>query len=213
MDGKRSDPLSDAALDRELATALQVDPSPEFMARVRLRVAAEPRRAGWRLAVGFAAVAAVAAIVAVAVTLITGPLPVGLERRDTAAVPQAARERAGGAAQETPRPAAPDVDTAQSAGLRPGAARRPRRVETLALVLERTEPGDAPPFADVLVSAEEVRAFELLVAAILQQRVPPMPPADEAPGLRAVELPEIGIAPLVIEPLPQIARLEQGERQ
>jgi len=37
------------ALDRELAAALDVDPSPEFVARVRARIAAEPAPASWRL--------------------------------------------------------------------------------------------------------------------------------------------------------------------
>ena len=34
-------PLSDRAIDRELEAALAIEPSPEFEARVRLRVAAE----------------------------------------------------------------------------------------------------------------------------------------------------------------------------
>jgi hypothetical protein len=42
MDGGRPDTLSDAQLDRELEAALGVEPSPEFLARVRTRVAREP---------------------------------------------------------------------------------------------------------------------------------------------------------------------------
>ena len=43
MDGARPDTLSDAQLDRELEAALGVEPSPEFLARVRTRVAADPQ--------------------------------------------------------------------------------------------------------------------------------------------------------------------------
>ena len=55
------------ALDRELAAALAVDPSPEFVARVRARVANEPAPSFWRvprlmLAAGALAVVVVAAV-------------------------------------------------------------------------------------------------------------------------------------------------------
>jgi hypothetical protein len=61
------DALNDAALDRELRGALSVDPSPEFVARVRMRIANEParmpRRAPWLFAVSAIAIVVVAAIV------------------------------------------------------------------------------------------------------------------------------------------------------
>ena len=41
------DALNDAALDREIDRALSVDPSAEFVARVRTRIANEPARAPW----------------------------------------------------------------------------------------------------------------------------------------------------------------------
>jgi hypothetical protein len=62
------DALNDAALDRELRRALSVDPSPEFVARVRMRVANEPARMPWRASWGFA-MSAVAAIVMVAIVV------------------------------------------------------------------------------------------------------------------------------------------------
>ena len=48
MDGAKPDVLSDAQLDRELEAALGVDPSPEFLARVRTCIASEPEPAVWR---------------------------------------------------------------------------------------------------------------------------------------------------------------------
>jgi hypothetical protein len=61
------DALSDAALDRELARACAVDPSPEFVARVRTRIVEEPMRSwtrnlSWSLAAGIAAAIVVAAV-------------------------------------------------------------------------------------------------------------------------------------------------------
>ena len=58
------DALNDSALDRELRRALSVDPSPEFVARVRMRVANEPARMPWRASWMFAVIAVAAAIIA-----------------------------------------------------------------------------------------------------------------------------------------------------
>ena len=44
MDGTRPGALSDSQLDRELEAALGVEPSPEFLPRVRARLEVEPRR-------------------------------------------------------------------------------------------------------------------------------------------------------------------------
>ncbi|HUK36561.1 MAG TPA: hypothetical protein VLV86_21745 [Vicinamibacterales bacterium] len=52
-------------LDRELAEALNVDPSPAFVARVRARVASERPPARWRMSSGLAAAAAFVAVVGV----------------------------------------------------------------------------------------------------------------------------------------------------
>ena len=63
------DPMNDAALERDIERALTIDPSPEFMARVRTRIANEPspssRWFGWLFA--SAATAAVAALAVIAV--------------------------------------------------------------------------------------------------------------------------------------------------
>ena len=61
------DPVKDAALEREIERALAVDPSPEFLVRVRARIADAPAPAsrgfGWLFA-GVAAAAVAAAVVA-----------------------------------------------------------------------------------------------------------------------------------------------------
>ena len=48
MDAHRRDPeMTDATLDRELQSLLDVDPSPALVARVRARIADEPPRSAW----------------------------------------------------------------------------------------------------------------------------------------------------------------------
>lgn len=70
MDDHRShEPLTDGALDREIAAALAVDPSPEFLVRVRQRIAAEPAPAKWRMGWIWIAAGATAAALIVAVAL------------------------------------------------------------------------------------------------------------------------------------------------
>lgn len=62
------DPVKDAALEREIERALAVDPSPEFLVRVRARIADEPAPAsrgfGW-LFLGVAATAVAAAAITI----------------------------------------------------------------------------------------------------------------------------------------------------
>ena len=48
-DHRHADALTDEAFDRDLMRALAVDPSPEFLARVRTRIANEPEPGMWRI--------------------------------------------------------------------------------------------------------------------------------------------------------------------
>jgi hypothetical protein len=57
------------ALDRALAGALAVDPSPEYLARVRARIAHEPAPSSWRMARRALGGGAVAAVIVVAVAV------------------------------------------------------------------------------------------------------------------------------------------------
>jgi cytochrome c556 len=56
-------PVTDGDIDSTLATALAVEPSPEFLARVRMRIASEPDPSDWRFSWVFAAGACTIAIV------------------------------------------------------------------------------------------------------------------------------------------------------
>jgi len=64
--------MTDRALDRELQAILAVNPPPEFVARVRTRIASEPQRsAAWSMWM-FASAAAAAAVVAIVVVVSRG---------------------------------------------------------------------------------------------------------------------------------------------
>jgi hypothetical protein len=86
------DPVKDEALDRDIERALAVDPSPDFTARVRARIAEEPppsaRGFGWLFA-GVTASALAAAGVIVMIVLrpapSTGPSERSLAARSLAA--------------------------------------------------------------------------------------------------------------------------------
>jgi hypothetical protein len=61
--------MTEATIDREIQAALTVDPSPEFLARVRTRIAAEPFGATTWLPWKLVAAAVMAAIVAAVVVM------------------------------------------------------------------------------------------------------------------------------------------------
>jgi hypothetical protein len=216
MDGTGpQQPLSDSQLDRELESALGVDPSPEFLARVRTRVAAEPRMGLWRLAIRrwtfepLAGVALAGIVFAVVVPNlmrsakrsgpgvtvarhVDGPIREAVEE-----LPPVARERV---AVPGARQVEADVSTSAeaAAGKHVGLSKNAEGVHTLPLQL-----------SPVLFSADERRALVALVSAVQEGRVPPVPAAAEPTGQHG-ELRELRIDPLVVDPLPQLARLEIG---
>jgi hypothetical protein len=195
MDGIRRGALSDDELDREFDAALNVDPSPEFVARVRMRVASEPHATGWRLRSRLGMGAAAAASCAVALAVIYLP-----------ATQRAGPPQANGAAAVTsdtvsaPISAAPprsfEAAPPQAVGVPSGpVAGRDRRVET-------------PRFPEVVISAAERRAFEVLLASVRDGRLPPMPEGNVAAETGLPAPAPLDVGPVIIEPLPQIARLE-----
>lgn len=185
MDG-RHDPLSDAALDRELGAALNAEPSPEFVARVRMRVAEQPVAAGWwpRWGMATAGIGAMALVVAVGLWSMDEPVPTAQRiARDISLRPAIAE------------PAPPLVATRAVVPvvLRP---RQPARVENgrREIVLD-----------DVIVSAEDRRGFEALLVAIEERRLPVLP--REEPGTDSGTPAPIEIPDVTIEPL-ELLRLE-----
>ena len=126
-------------LDREIAQALAVDPSPEFVARVRQRVAAEPAPPTWRWTWVVMTSGALAAAAAVMLLIVQGDQP-----RQTRAPLLGARQTASAAA-------LPDVA--------PGFIRTASRLAPQHVQRERRH--EAP---EILVDAREARALQSLIA-------------------------------------------------
>jgi hypothetical protein len=177
------DPVKDAALEREIESALAVDPSPEFLVRVRVRIADEPvpasRGFGWLFA-GVAAIAVAAAVVAV---VMLRPEP----RVEPAVRLLMSRSL-------TSSVVVPTVSR--------GLAREPRTTN-----LERRTANDAPRTTNLerqasapLFDAHETTALQRLIADVRDAQVDLAPLAKEGPmPLPAMD--PLVISPIVIEPL------------
>ena len=184
----RPQPLSDPQLDREVAAAVGIEPSAEFLARVRTRIAAEPESPAWRLSFGPLWGVAIVGIV----------LGVVISRWNREAIPMNAGDIAA-ASRDADLELRPHIQTPAPQMV----DARPTRVERL------TTPTEIPlRLSPVLFSAEERRALQRLVMAVEEGLVPPLPERTQVRD-QTGEVPQLRIEPLVIEPLPQLARLEQ----
>lgn len=192
MDGHRG-----IDLDREIESLFTVEPSPEFVARVRARVAEEPEPGGWRAPWMFAVAGTVT--VAIVVALIAWP---SSDMTPSNTVP-AEPPQIAGSAQATPSSPVPVMPSAR----RPQAATR-----TVAIAVERDRSIDID-LPNVVIAENEVRTFASLVASIRQSRFDVAVPA--APDLDGpIEIKELPpIEPIEIEPIVKLATLQaEGER-
>jgi len=176
MDTKRSHgPIEPDALDRAIQAALNVDPSPEFLARVRARVAEERPARPWT--VTFIPVAAAAATLAVlaffAVNTSRRPLP---EPTRPTTAPGPAVVSGSTASTVVREPALPAVTAP------PGrqAAPEPRRAAV------------APRLSN------EARGLQALVDTINRGSVIVVGDDVRSSGQRPIEIRDIEIAPLAI---------------
>ncbi|HEY7185854.1 MAG TPA: hypothetical protein VH436_04860 [Vicinamibacterales bacterium] len=176
MDG-RTDPLNDAAVDREIESLFEVDPSSDFVARVRSRVADESMSAGWGWRWPMAAAAttvAVAVIAAMVGTVLWQPVkPTG---------PLAPQLTASVEGRVLKLPPNPDLVPPHVVS---GVA--PRRSIDIAL----------PP---VIIAANETRAFAVLVRTAPNTQFDFV--AAAAAAMTPVEVDKMpAIEPIVIKPL------------
>jgi hypothetical protein len=193
MDG-RKDTLTDAALDREIESLLAVDPSPEFVACIRARVADQPVASGWRWQLPMAAAVAVTAIV-VAIVMwrptATGPSVV-------APVQEASVTR--------PVPPVPSVVAqAPQDSARVSAHRAVDRGASQRVAMP------VAPLPEVLIPENEKRGFELLLEELSDQKSAAVI-AEVASGRTTPGPPWLDIAPVSIEPLQEVSAY-QGEAQ
>jgi hypothetical protein len=205
MDGTGpQQPLSDSQLDRELESALGVEPSPEFLARVRTRVAAEPGPAPWRLAIrrwSFEPLAGVALAGIVFAVVVPNLVRSAKKPEPAVTVARHVDRPIRDAVEELP-PVAPARVMAPAA--RQVVTREPDAVHTVPLQLSQP-----------LFSEDERRALVQLIAGVEAGRLPPVvsetaTAATSQPDVRSA----LHIEPLVIDPLPLLARVQkEGESQ
>jgi hypothetical protein len=180
MDGHRHEGLSDEALEREIEAALGVDPSPEFLPRVRARIANERVQAGWVSSASWRWAGAVAVVTAVAVIglwTLRNPVPAPREVRIT----------------PTAETTTPFVERArpEPAPVAPRSGRAAKRVSA---------PVEAP--FEVVISQEEAVALRRLFTAIGNRRIETRALPDLTTALRPPSpIDEIVLDPIIISPL------------
>jgi|SoiMethySBSTD1v2_1073268.scaffolds.fasta_scaffold03668_15 hypothetical protein len=203
MDGHR-DALKDDPLARDIESALRVEPSPQFVARVRARVAREPLGAtgvmSWRLWLGGAAV--VAGALALVVSL-GGPrdMRVSDSTPSTATSPPVLEASRGPSIATEPVLPQPLV----AAPVQRVTRRAVARIEP-----EETRTNDVG-LPQVLIADDEKRGFELLVTE-LRDTKRAAAVAEATRGLTTPGPPWLEIAPVIIEPLREVG-IAQGEAQ
>jgi len=171
------------ALDRAIQTALNIEPSPEFLARVRARIAEErpPRR--WTAAIVPVAVAAVLAILVL--------FAVNTSRRPVS---------------EPARPATAPREALVSGSAAPTAVREPAAPTPVRR--SRIEPSRRAAAAPRLT--DEARGLQLLVDTINRGSVIVVADDGQSSAQQANEIRRVEVAPLTIpsisvEPIPPVA--------
>ena len=210
-----SDIALDRDIDRDIARAMAVDPSPEFLARVRTQIADEPAPRAWRIswAMGFAG----AAVVAVAIVYAVALTPT---RRTTPAAPSQTLAAtslpyvASGFSRTSPYVASAFRRTSDGPAnhLRRGFGGQEagRHVRAFESAISDQQSAIGVPVFD----PRETRALQALIAGVRSGRVdlsPLLKPAGPPP----MELPPIDdlvIQPLTIDPIAPIDGA-QGVRQ
>ena len=188
-------------IDRALAAALDVAPSPEFVARVRQRVAREPRPLGfwrgWRIAVP---ALAAAVLMAIGLAVMTRRSPAAPQRLQARSLPTVDMRPV---VADPPR--AVRADASRVAALAAPFVRTVARREEPEWPVNRTEP-------EVLVPPEEIEMYRRLFAAA--QTVPHAVVVESPKDIVAArDISDIAIEPIKIEPIAPPPGSAQGERR
>jgi hypothetical protein len=212
MDPVRPEQMSDDALGREIAAALNIEPSPAFAARVRQRIAEEAIPARWWVSWSIRAAAALAIAVAAAVAL---PFDWSWSRTDVMRHDQPPRQSALIESRVLAQPSELQSDRRSRAmaanGERAGKSFSGHRASVDSPVVQRSSlvPGSSVVSGlgrtepEILIDVREANALRALFAGASLGTVDLIPLASAA-GKAASELTppvEIVIAPLINEPL------------
>jgi hypothetical protein len=210
---KAQEALADSELDQEIASAVGIEPSPEFLARVRTRIATDP---GLVVESGFSRMRHLSfePLWGVAIAGIVLAVVVPQFMREDAVAPTVHRGVARSRV-ELPVVTAP---VGPVVAVRPDVQVGPppmasTRIQTRGVVHDRAESPRTLPLqlSPVLFAEEDQRAFAVFVAAVGEGRVPEevVKRSRESSGETA-----LSIEPLVITPLPPLARATyEGEGQ
>lgn len=206
-DDRSDETRADTVRDREIEALLAVDPSPEFLARVRVRVAAEPEPGRWRfgwwsLAAGAAAVGAI--LVAVAVLRPGQPEERDARVADVAPVADAVVSPptvTSPPASEDAVVAAPPMPAPEPILADPVVTAPPPEPPPVSVPAAPVGTG-SPAFARVVISESEAAALRQLYTQISNGRlVVPAAAARVVPAAPPEPPAEITIPPVIIEPV------------
>jgi hypothetical protein len=193
--------MTDHDLDQQLAAAFDVAPSSDFLARVRTAVAAESAPARWHFSWPLA-VAGSAMVAAIGVTASIGWLS-----RDMSSSPRAVLSVPPSA------PPAPTVATAPAVTSNTPMPEVSRSRQRSRMAVPAVAPTASSTFPTVIVSSDDARGLGVLIRAARAASIPAVLPMDNVSVKDALTVPRLEIAPVAIEPLADLTRLEQGDRQ
>jgi hypothetical protein len=192
-------------IDEEIRAALDVDPSPEFVARVRTRIAAEAAPSAWRWSWGLAMATALAASATLVVIVSRQHTPPSTSVAGTFVAGSENRPASEGSTAK-PGAAESDAKAGRAEQTRVAVSRRARSrpTNTNALVVRtRSEP-------EILVDPREARALRQLIAGVRDGRIDLTAVQTIAsPAAGEIEpVARIVIAPITIEPIAPVPGAE-----
>jgi hypothetical protein len=193
MDGHKHEGVSDEALEREIEAALGVDPSPEFLPRVRARIASERVHDGWAASWRWAgAVVALGAVAIVAAWTL----------RDPATAPREAHVRDSGFGTRGSGPEGRDPGLGTAAVKpEPSVPSAPIPVPAVRHLRAESRPAAARQL-EVLIEPDEAAALKQLFTAISNRRIETRALPDLTSALKPpAPIEEIVLDPITISPL------------
>jgi hypothetical protein len=196
--------MTDAGLERDIERALAVEPSAEFLARVRAEIAAQPEGLPWRIAWRWIAAGSAVAAITAAIVLFPPAAP----------QPGNVLEPAPIASTTTAKTATPQTSLPQTPDSRVRDVTR-RRAPSLTSVAKRTP----RPEPEVLMAKDEAAALKRFMRGRDYGVVEPSAAGDGPnevepiqPPIPIVVAPMAAESPITIAPLGIQAR-ERGVRQ
>jgi len=198
-------PVTDAALERKIEEALGVDPSPEFLARVRARVSSDPTASPSKWYLSWMTAAAGVAATALVVAIYVGRAPSDTSR---APAPEATTVVATDA---SPAPLQ-TADSGASTGLDAGSpvAGQPARPRPTAVRASSERQVQPRAFPEVLLSSAETQGFETLLGRLRRGELT-ITVDEQTEKVEEAEPADLVIAPIRIRPLDSATVTEGAE--